>query len=87
MGKVERATRFELATACLGSKNSTTELHPLVGFDVTTSPWRAIRAANVVVPERGASAPHDNACNRFNRSGSFVASHGSAESAAYDLPK
>ncbi len=26
---MERATRFELATACLGSKNSTTELRPL----------------------------------------------------------
>jgi hypothetical protein len=26
---MERVTRFELATTCLGSKHSTTELHPL----------------------------------------------------------
>ena len=32
---LERATRLELATACLGSKNSTTELRPLVGSSIT----------------------------------------------------
>ncbi len=33
---MERVTRFELATTCLGSKDSTAELHPPAGMYIIT---------------------------------------------------
>ena len=35
-GEMERVTRFELATLCLGSKYSATELHPLENVFILT---------------------------------------------------
>ena len=43
---LERVTRLELATLCLGSRHSTTELHPLGSFHFATEVTRTCKRAS-----------------------------------------
>ena len=59
LSKLERVMRFELTTLCLGSKYSTTELHPQVEFNyrqrgkgLSISPFRSTIGFGIIVKER-----------------------------------